>query len=144
MPKTSSIPKINKCRKMILKKMKNLLILATMLLTLGFAKAQSSSAFDGVWVGQGIQLNNNDTWTIKLTVVGDNINIEYPSLSCSAKLTKTKSEQNKLYLSEKMINTNTCIDNGKIELEWIAPNEIRFKWSFSNGTQGSIATLYKF
>jgi hypothetical protein len=124
--------------------MKNLLVLATMLLTFGFSNAQSSSPFDGVWVGQGLQLNNNQTWTIKLTVIGDNISIEYPSLGCTAKLTKSKSEQNKLYLSEKMINANTCVDNGKIELEWLAPNEIRFKWSFSNGTQGSIATLHKF
>ena len=124
--------------------MKNLLILATMLFTFGFANAQSSGLFDGVWVGQGLQLNNNETWTIKLTVLGDNIIIDYPSLGCSAKLTKSKSEQNKLYLSEKMINANTCVDNGKIELEWLAPNEIRFKWSFSNGTQGSIATLHKF
>jgi phage-related protein len=124
--------------------MKNLLILATMLLTISFVNAQSSSPFDGVWVGQGLQLNNNQTWTIKLTVLGDNIIIDYPSLGCSAKLTKSKSEQNKLYLSEKMINANTCVDNGKIELEWLAPNEIRFKWSFSNGTPGSVATLHKF
>ena len=115
-----------------------------MLLTISFTNAQSTSAFDGVWVGQGIQLNDNETWTIKLTVIGDNITIEYPSLGCSAKLTKSKSEQNKLYLSEKMINKKTCVDNGKIELEFLAPNEIRFKWSFSNATQGAIATLFKF
>ena len=131
-------------KKLNTKKMKNLLILATMLLTFSFVNAQSSSHFDGVWVGQGIQLNNNDTWTIKLTVMGENINIEYPSLGCNAKLTKSKSEQNRLYLTEKMINTNTCIDNGKIELEWLTPNEIRFKWSFSNGTPGSFSNLYKF
>ena len=131
-------------KKLNTKKMKNLLILATMLLTFGFVNAQSSSPFDGVWVGQGIQLNNNDTWTIKLTVMGENINIEYPSLGCNAKLTKSKSEQNRLYLTEKMINANTCIDNGKIELEWLTPNEIRFKWSFSNGTPGSFSNLYKF
>ena len=115
-----------------------------MLLTFGFAKAQSSGPFDGVWVGQGLQLNNNKTWTIKLTVKGENITIEYPSLGCSAKLTKAKSERKKLYLSEKMINANSCVDNGKIELELLTRNEIRFKWSFSNGTQGSIATLHKF
>lgn len=124
--------------------MKNLLILAIMLLTFSFTNAQSTSAFDGVWVGQGIQLNDNETWTIKLTVIGDNITIEYPSLGCSAKLTKSKSDQNKLYLSEKMIDKKTCVDNGKIELEFLAPNEIRFKWSFSNGNQGAIATLFKF
>ncbi len=124
--------------------MKHLLILATMLFTFSLVNAQTSSPFDGVWVGQGLQLNNNQTWTIKLTIIGDNISIEYPSLGCSAKLIKSKSEQNKLYLSEKMINANTCLDNGKIELEWLAPNEIRFKWSFSNGIQGSIATLHKF
>jgi hypothetical protein len=124
--------------------MKKIFFLTTMLLTFGFANAQSTGVFDGVWVGQGIQLNNNETWTIKLTVIGENINIEYPSLGCSAKLTKSKSEQNRLYLSEKIIDANTCVDNGKIELEWLTPNEIRFKWSFSDGTPGSFATLYKF
>ena len=124
--------------------MKNLFILATMLLTFGFAKAQSTSIFDGVWVGQGIQLDNNTTWTIKLTVLGENINIEYPSLGCSAKLTKSRSDQNKLYLSEKMIIAKNCTDNGKIELELLTPNEIRFKWSFPNGTPDSFSTVYKF
>ena len=125
-------------------KMKHLLILGTMLLTFGFANAQSKSVFDGVWVGQGIQLNNNETWTIKLTVIGENIDIEYPSVGCNAKLTKTKSKKNRLYLTEKITDANTCVDNGKIELEWLTPSEIRFKWSFSDGTPGSFATLYKF
>ena len=71
--------------------MKKNLVLVTMLLTFGFSNAQSSSPFDGVWVGQGLQLNNNQTWTIKLTVLGDNIIIDYPSLGCTAKLTKTLS-----------------------------------------------------
>jgi hypothetical protein len=124
--------------------MKQVLILATMLLTFGYSNAQSTSIFDGVWVGQGIQLNNNETWTIKLTISGENIMIEYPSLNCNAKLIKTKSDQNKLYLNEKMIIANTCIDNGKVELEWLSPHEIRYKWYFSNGSPGSYSTLYKF
>ena len=48
------------------------------------------------------------------------------------------------YPNYKLIKANTCIDNGIIELEWINPNELRYKWAFSNGTPRSISTLYKF
>lgn len=125
--------------------MKHLLIMAVILLTFGTSYAQSANnVFDGVWVGQGHQLNDNGTWSIKLTIKGDNTNIDYPSLGCNAKLTKVNSDNNKLYLSEKMIVKNNCIDNGKIELEWLSPNELRYKWSYSNGLPGAYATLYKF
>ena len=124
--------------------MKKLFLLLTLSLSAVQFKAQNMGLFEGTWVGQGYQLNNNEAWSIQLTVAGENIIIDYPSLSCSGKLTKIKTDKNKLYLSEKLTLANTCIDNGKVELEWLTPNEIRFKWSFSNGIPGSIATLYKF
>jgi len=106
--------------------------------------AQISKSFDGVWVGQGYQINNNGTWSIKLTIKGENIKIEYPSLGCEAVLTKISSESKKLYLSEKISNNGNCVDNGRVELEWLTPNEIRYKWSFSDGEVGSFSTLIKF
>lgn len=124
--------------------MKNFIIIAFLFFSLETTLAQTSNLFDGTWVGQGYQLNNNETWSIILTIKGENMYIEYPSLSCNAKLTKIKADRNKLFLSEKMINANTCIDNGLIELEWLNPNELRFKWAFPNGVPGSISTLYKF
>jgi hypothetical protein len=124
--------------------MKNLIFLTFLSFFTVTAFAQSANLFDGTWVGQGYQLNNNETWSIVLTIKGENMYIDYPSLSCNAKLTKIKVDKNKLFLSEKMINANTCIDNGIIELEWLNPNELRYKWAFSNGTPGSISTLYKF
>ena len=124
--------------------MKKLFMLLMTSLTIGASQAQSTSVFNGTWVGQGYQLNNNETWSITLTVHDGSIFIDYPSLGCNAKLTIVKSEENKLFLSEKMVKANTCIDNGKIELEWLSPNEIRYKWSFANGTPGSVSILYKF
>ena len=124
--------------------MKKLLLLLTLSLSVTQFKAQNVGLFEGTWIGQGYQINNNETWSILLSIVGENIVIDYPSLSCSARLTKVKMDKNKLFLTEKLTLANTCIDNGKIELEWLSPNEIRFKWSYSSGIPGSIATLYKF
>jgi hypothetical protein len=123
--------------------MKYLILLVTMFI-FGYANAQSSSSFDGVWVGQGYQIDNNETWSIKLIILGDDITIEYPSLGCAGRLKKSKTDQNKLYLQEKILEGDFCIDNGKIELERLTTNELRFKWSFSDGTPGSFATLIKF
>lgn len=123
--------------------MKYLIVLVTMFM-FGYANAQSSSSFDGVWVGQGYQLDNDQTWAIKLTIDGDNIKIEYPSLGCSGSLKKSKGNKNKLFLLEKISETNNCLDNGKVELEKLTKTELRFKWSFPDGTPGSFATLIKF
>jgi hypothetical protein len=123
--------------------MKYLILLVTMFI-FGYANAQSSSSFDGVWVGQGYQIDNNETWSIKLIILGEDIAIEYPSLGCAGRLKKSKTDQNKLYLQEKILEGEICIDNGKIELERLTANELRFKWSFPDGTPGSFATLIKF
>ncbi len=105
--------------------------------------AQSSNRFEGIWAGQGYQLNSNETWSIKLTIQEDAINIDYQSLGCQATLSKIKVEKRKLFLGEALTVKGTCVDDGKIELEWISKNEIRFKWFFSNGEIGSFATLIK-
>lgn len=63
--------------------MKKLFLLLTLSLSAVQFKAQNMGLFEGTWVGQGYQLNNNETWSIQLTVAGENIIIDYPSLSHS-------------------------------------------------------------
>ena len=123
--------------------MKNLLILATMLLTFRFSNAQSSSPFDGVWTGQGYQPNSS--WSIKLTIKNNSAYIEYPSLQCSGNCTIIKQSENELLLEEKIANgTGRCADGGTIQLKKISDDIFSFNWSFSNGDLGASGTLRRF
>jgi hypothetical protein len=123
--------------------MKNFLILATMLLTFGFTHSQSSNPFNGVWTGQGYQLNNNDSWSIKLTIKNNSAYIEYPSLECSGKCTIISKSENELILKEKISNGN-CVNNGRIQLKIISDDKISFKWAYPNGDPGATGTLTRF
>lgn len=108
------------------------------------AQTSDFTFLEGKWVGQGYQLNTNETWSIILTIKDDFINVDYPSLGCKSNLTATKCEGNSIFLNEKLLPKSSCVDNGKIELEWTSPNELIFKWSLSDGEPGSFARLYKF
>ncbi len=122
--------------------MKNLLILATMLLTFGFSNAQSSSPFDGVWTGQGYQANGS--WSIKLTIKNNSAYIEYPSLQCSGNCTIIKKSENELLLKEKITNGTRCANGGTIQLKKISDDIFSFNWAHSNGDIGASGTLRRF
>jgi hypothetical protein len=108
------------------------------------AQDSKNNLFDGIWVGQGYQLNNNETWSIVLIMDGDDTYIQYPSIGCEAVLEEVQSDGNKLFLTEKLLGESTCVDGGIIQLEWISPDELIYKWSFSTGEPGSFAKLIKF
>lgn len=124
--------------------MKKFCFLLVAMCFFNFSFSQSSNnIYDGVWVGKGYQLDANDSWSIKIKIQGDKFNISYPSLNCSGILILEKTEGNKLYFTEK-IKTGDCVNNGKLILELINPDELRFKWSYTNGEPGSFATLIRF
>ena len=67
-------------------------IVATLVLLLcvtAVVSAQSKTGterwLNGTWEGTGYQIDNNDTWTMKLTVRGRRHKIEYPSLKCGGR-----------------------------------------------------------
>jgi hypothetical protein len=107
--------------------------------------AQShTSILNGVWVGKGYQLNSNETWSIKLIVENEQINIEYPSLKCKSKLNLYKTDGNKFYFIEKITQQSTCTDNGRIVLEFLSPNDVRFKYYRPNGEPNAFSDLIRF
>jgi hypothetical protein len=122
-------------------------LLGFLMFSFQFAQAQMKSEglskLEGTWVGQGYQLDNNSTWSIKLTIKGDNYQIEYPSLDCKGVLKFEKQSSDGIMLTEK-ITSGSCVTNGHVALKLSGKNEMYFKWSFSNGEPGSFSKLVRF
>lgn len=124
--------------------MKKTFMLAMIFAFIGISNVKAQkSVIDGVWVGQGYQLNNNSTWSIILKIENGKYNIEYPSIKCKGSLTVSKVEANKIILDE-FISTGNCENGGKVILEMNGQNELFFKWSFRGGEPGSYAKLIRF
>jgi len=49
------------------------------------SKTGTGRWLNGTWEGTGYQMDNNETWTMKLTVRGKRHKIEYPSLKCGGR-----------------------------------------------------------
>jgi hypothetical protein len=107
--------------------------------------AQKTADFEGVWGGKGYQFNNNESWSIVITVTKKKAEIAYPSLGCSGMLKIIKANENSLKLKENIKDgAGSCVNNGTIVLEKINENTIRYKWYFEDGTPGSMGELIRF
>lgn len=61
----------------------------------------ASNDFQGIWEGRGYQYNNSQSWTIRITIVGNQSKIEYPSLRCGGDLIPLNRTANKMEYKER-------------------------------------------
>jgi len=121
--------------------MKRLLVFAGILLFTACSANISESGFDGIWEGAGIQ-DDNSSWTIKVTIVGDQYSIDYPSLSCGGQLVLLSSNSNEMEFKEKLTyGKSNCIDNGKTVIVKAGNNSAQFLWYYPDGRKGATGTL---
>lgn len=104
---------------------------------------QTSSAIDsfqGIWEGQGYQYDIEESWTIKLAIVGGQYKIDYPSLQCGGVLTLLNATADKMEFREK-ITYGPCVDNGDTVITKTGANTANFAWYSRDGSQGADGTL---
>ena len=101
-----------------------------------------SDGFEGIWEGSGIQYNDNSSWTIKVTIVGDQYFVEYPSLNCGGKLDIISSNLEKMEFREHLsYGKSNCVDNGKTVIVKVESNRAQYQWYYPNGKKGATGTL---
>ena len=77
--------------------------------------AEIEKQWQGTWSGEGVQKNGLTTWTVWLTIDGDDYTIKYPSIPCEGTLTLLSSPAETRELKE-TITSGVCTSDGTVKL----------------------------
>ena len=111
-------------------------ILATLLLvvvTTSVICAQSSNRnkawLNGTWEGTGYQMDNNELWTMLLTVKRNRYRIEYPSLKCEGKWRLIRINRSTARFREILSSgADVCADKGTVFIQRLSRRQIAFRY----------------
>ena len=93
-------------------------------------KKESGRWLNGTWEGTGYQIDNNETWTMKLTVRGKVYKIEYPSLKCGGKWLPLSIDRSRARFIEKItFGLEDCADNGNVVIEKLNRRQIAYRYA---------------
>jgi hypothetical protein len=93
-------------------------------------KTTTTKWLNGTWEGTGYQIDNNETWTMKLAVRGSSYRIEYPSLKCGGRWIPVSVNQNQARFIEKIaFGIEDCTNNGNVVIEKLSRRQIAFRYS---------------
>jgi hypothetical protein len=107
-------------------------VLLVLLASVVPAQARTSKAkwLNGTWEGTGYQIDNNETWTMKLTVRGRAYRIEYLSLECGGRWIPLSLNQSRARFIEKITdNLEACTNNGNVVIERLSRRQIAFRYA---------------
>jgi len=113
------------------------LILLVSLTSIVSAQGKSATTkwLNGTWEGTGYQIDNNETWTMKLTARGNTYKIEYPSLKCGGRWIPLSIDAGRARFIEKIsFGLEDCVDNGTVVIERLSPRQIAYRFS-NRGTR---------
>ena len=124
-------------------------IVATLVLLVCLTSAVSSQSkirtgrwLSGTWEGTGYQIDNNETWTMKLTVRGKVYKIEYPSLKCGGKWIPISIGRNRARLIEKItFGLEDCVDNGNVVIERLNRRQIAYRFTGRGSRQVTASAI---
>ena len=104
-------------------------------LTSGVFSQSKNRWLNGTWEGTGYQTDNNETWTMQLTVQGNRYKIEYPSLKCGGKWIPVSIDSARARFIEKItFGLADCVDNGNVVIERLSKRQIAYRFS-NRGTR---------
>ena len=94
------------------------------------AQTRSGTWLKGTWSGTGYQIDNNETWTMRLTVTGRKYSIAYPSLKCGG-VWKLVNIGSSIATFKELITygKDLCTDRGKVTIERLSSRQINFRYA---------------
>jgi hypothetical protein len=125
----------NKCKKNF-----NLLKAASVICLFLLAGCSGSDSalktMTGTWYGNGNQLDNGTTWSIKVNLSDKEQSIEYPSLKCGGTLTLIDEAEKKLTFQETItFGIGRCTNKGYVELTLNTDELLDFKYYSPTNTE---------
>jgi len=105
------------------------LILITAPVICGQSKNKNTAWLNGTWEGTGYQMDNNETWTMRLTVKGSRYRIEYPSLNCEGTWRPIAISSWTARFREMITRgVDICTDKGKVVIERLGRRQIAYRY----------------
>jgi len=105
------------------------LLLVTTSVVCGQSKNRSPAWLNGTWEGTGYQIDNNELWTMLLTVKGNRYRIEYPSLKCGGRWRPIRITRSIARFRETLTSgADVCANNGKVVIQRLSRRQIAFRY----------------
>lgn len=106
-----------------------ILVLVTASLVCGQGQHRRQGWLTGTWEGTGYQIDNNETWTMLLTVKGRKYKIEYPSLNCEGVWRPISFSSNSARFREKITRgLEACTNNGRLVIQRLSRRQIAYRF----------------
>lgn len=86
---------------------------------------RSHSWLTGAWEGTGYQIDDNSTWTMRLTVHSTKFSIEYPSLNCGGVWELKRLTARRAVFTERLsYGKEKCVDNSTVVIERLSNRQL--------------------
>jgi hypothetical protein len=107
-----------------------LLILFTCSVAVSQTGKRNGAWLNGVWEGTGYQIDNNELWTMLLTVKGNRYRIEYLSLKCGGRWRPIRITRHTARFRETLSSgADVCADKGKVVVQRLSRRQIVFLYT---------------
>ena len=120
---------------------------AILLLLLGAslsAQTKSNNWLKGTWEGTGYQIDDQSTWTMRLTARGRRFSIEYPSLACGGRWQLISINGYRARFKERLDHgQDKCADNGNVTIQRLSRTQIFFLYSNAGTREVSASAVLK-
>lgn len=91
----------------------------------GVPQPHSGAWLTGTWEGTGYQIDDNSTWTMRLSAHSGTFSIAYPSLNCGGEWVLRRHYGNKVVFTERLsYGKDKCTDNSKVVLERLSNKQL--------------------
>lgn len=95
------------------------------------AQTRSNTWIIGTWEGTGYQIDDQSTWTMRLTSRGRRFSIEYPSLSCGGRWKLVGIDAHRARFKEKLDHgKEQCVDNSNVVIQRLNKRQVVFLFSY--------------
>jgi hypothetical protein len=112
---------------------RSVVAMLVLLLSMNSVNGQSRSRnrvwLNGTWEGTGYQMDNNELWTMLLTVKRNRYRIEYPSLKCEGRWRPIRINRTTARFREILTTgADLCADKGKVFIQRLSRRQIAFRY----------------
>ena len=106
------------------------------------AQTKPRNWLDGVWEVTGYQIDDNSTWTMKLTARGGRYTIEYPSLKCSGRWIRLSFVEGHAVFRERITEgLSECVDHGRVVIQRLSRRQVAYRFSYRGSGEISASAI---